>query len=83
MPIYEYLCKVCGNISEILVFPNQSEIKCPSCGSGDLTKLMSPSSSFNGSRISKFPGPKDTACCGLTPGEAPNCSGPGSCCGKA
>jgi len=29
-----------------------------------------------------MPGPKDTACCGSSQGEAAGCAGPGSCCGK-
>ncbi|MDL1959446.1 MAG: zinc ribbon domain-containing protein [Deltaproteobacteria bacterium] len=83
MPIYEYRCEACGNIIEMLVFSSQSEVKCPSCGSKNLTKLISSSSSFTGSYGSRLPGPNDTACCGFRPGDAPNCSGPGSCCGKA
>ncbi|MCD4754929.1 MAG: zinc ribbon domain-containing protein [Deltaproteobacteria bacterium] len=82
MPIYEYRCEACGNVNEMLVFPNQPEVKCPSCGSEDLTKLISSSSSFTGSQGSRLPGPGDTSCCGFSPGEAPNCAGPGSCCGK-
>jgi hypothetical protein len=29
-----------------------------------------------------MPGLGDTACCGSSPGQASNCAGPGSCCGR-
>ena len=43
MPIYEYMCKDCGHVSEFLVKTmsegdNQS---CSHCGSGDMQKLLS------------------------------------------
>jgi putative FmdB family regulatory protein len=82
MPIYEFRCDSCGEVSEVLVFSNSAEVTCPACGSNDLTKLMSQTSSLTGSSHSLFPGPKDTGCCGSRPGDAPSCAGPGSCCGK-
>ena len=43
MPIYEYQCKSCGEISEILVrtLGEPQELHCKSCDSVDLTRLMS------------------------------------------
>ena len=43
MPIYEYMCRDCGQMSEFLVktmsgVENQT---CPKCGSGDMEKLFS------------------------------------------
>jgi putative FmdB family regulatory protein len=83
MPIYEYRCKDCGMESEHIVFGSEDEIKCPKCGSSNMEKLMSATSSLTGSSPHKMPGPKDTGCCGSRPGEAAGCAGPGSCCGKA
>ncbi len=81
MPIYEYECKNCKKISEILVF-SSVEPKCPKCGSKELKKLISATSSMTGQPRMSMPGPKDRGCCGSRPGQAPGCSGPGSCCGK-
>ncbi len=81
MPIYEYECKNCKKISEILVF-SSVEPKCPKCGSKELKKLISATSSMTGQPKLSMPGPKDRGCCGSRPGQAPGCSGPGSCCGK-
>ncbi len=40
MPVYEYKCKKCGEIFEILVFGNKT-IKCPKCESEEVTKIFS------------------------------------------
>ncbi len=82
MPIYEYRCMKCGKTCEMLIFSGQDEVTCPSCGSNDLTKLMSATSSLTGSEGHRLPGPGDTGCCGSRPGQAEGCAGPGSCCGK-
>ena len=43
MPIYEFVCKKCGNTFEQLVFKSdpQSGYLCPICGDSDTCKLMS------------------------------------------
>lgn len=81
MPIYDYLCKDCGNVSEILMTGSQEKPECPECGSRSLKKLLSASSSLSGAPTRHMPGPGDTACCGTSPAHA-GCAGPGSCCGK-
>ena len=45
MPIYEYRCRNCGQISELLIGVGQGteEIKCAHCGSKKLDKIMSQS----------------------------------------
>ena len=40
MPIFEYICKSCGEAFEKLVFGNQ-EITCPKCNSEDVKKKFS------------------------------------------
>lgn len=40
MPVYEYRCNACKKEFERLVFGNQV-MKCPDCGSADVTKKMS------------------------------------------
>jgi len=82
MPIYEYECGACGAVREVLVFSSQVDVRCPACGSPRVRKLMSAASSLTGRPVTSMPGSRDTGCCGMRPGEAPNCAGPGSCCGK-
>ena len=81
MPIYEVVCESCKAQNEILTVSDAEAMACPSCGSTDVHKLMSPTSSMTGRTGPSMPGPGDTACCGSTPGHA-GCAGPGSCCGK-
>lgn len=41
MPIYEFLCKDCGQEFETLVLKNDEKVCCPSCGSDKAGRLMS------------------------------------------
>ncbi|HUT64332.1 MAG TPA: zinc ribbon domain-containing protein [Anaerolineae bacterium] len=41
MPLYEYRCKDCGSLSEILVFSSDDPLACKTCGSTSLEKLIS------------------------------------------
>ncbi len=82
MPLYEYECLDCGEISEILVTGVKPEASaCKGCGGQNLKKLLSAHSSMSGSRKNTLPGTGDTVCCGTSPSEA-SCAEPGSCCGK-
>ena len=40
MALYEYKCKDCGEVAEMLVFSDDTP-ECRSCGSKNLEKLMS------------------------------------------
>ncbi len=40
MPIYEFACNGCQEDFELLVFGKQ-EMRCPHCGSQDITKKLS------------------------------------------
>ncbi|MEJ5347338.1 MAG: zinc ribbon domain-containing protein [Desulfosoma sp.] len=82
MPIYEYVCSECGRVSEHLVFAKEETVACPECGSGELKRLLSVSSTASGVKEGhRLPGSRDTGCCGSSPGTQ-GCV-PGSCCGKA
>ena len=78
MPIYEYRCNQCGEISEILIttsFENENP-RCTNCGSNDLNKVMSVSS-FTFSDSGRVPG---TTCCGREVRcETPPCSTDSGC----
>ena len=41
MPIYEYVCKECGEEFEELIIGSQNVIKCRKCGSVNTEKKMS------------------------------------------
>ena len=81
MPLFDYLCQDCGEISEVLVTSLSDTPACASCGSKKLKKLLSAHSSMSGVTKNSMPGPGDTACCGSSPEQA-GCAGPGSCCGR-
>lgn len=41
MPIYRYQCDECGNLNELLVSSQDTEICCEKCKSEKMTKLIS------------------------------------------
>ena len=42
MPIFEYKCKECGHVTEVLERPgSRVGHKCPKCGSSPMEKLLS------------------------------------------
>jgi putative FmdB family regulatory protein len=74
MPIFEYRCNACNEVSEFLVLGKEELPSCGKCGSQDLVKLMSVHNAPASQR-----GPMEQAsggCCGA-PGS---CGSPGSCC---
>ncbi|MBW1711928.1 MAG: zinc ribbon domain-containing protein [Deltaproteobacteria bacterium] len=81
MPVYEYRCLDCGTITEKLVLGPDEEVRCIKCGRTNLERILSATADFQNSQSQ--PGPGDTTCCGSSPGQAANCAGPGSCCGRA
>jgi putative FmdB family regulatory protein len=76
MPIYDYRCLKCGEISEILVrTSHKGEIKCPLCGSQNLEKMVS--ASYVVRPEGRAPG---TTCCGQSERcEQPPCSTGDTC----
>jgi len=81
MPLFDYQCLDCGSECEILITGSKAQLRCQTCQSTHLKKMIVPPSSLSGTSMSKFPGPGDTACCGSNATKA-DCAGPGSCCGK-
>ncbi len=71
MPIYDYKCGECGQVSEMFIRSRDSDdIKCPSCGSNNLERLIS--ASYMIRMNTSMPG---TTCCGRTERcETPPCS---------
>ena len=83
MPLFEYQCRDCGQVTEVLILGSSDQPECGSCHSRNVTKLMSASSTASGPTAGGLPGAGDTACCGSSPGQASGCAGPGSCCGRS
>jgi putative FmdB family regulatory protein len=74
MPIFEYRCDKCGEVSEILLLGKGETPSCRECGSESLVKLMSAHNTTAPSP--SFSPPTGGSCCG-----SPNsCGAPGSCC---
>ena len=74
MPIYEYRCEKCGEVTELLVLGKEETPACKGCGSEALVKLMSAHNTTAGGQ--SFSAPETGSCCG-----SPNsCGNPGSCC---
>lgn len=72
MPIYDFRCKVCGNISEVLLRDADKRVRCTNCGSEDMEKLIS--ASYVVKADADGPAP-DTTCCGRNERcDAPPCS---------
>ena len=75
MPIYDYECKQCGTISELLVRHPDSDLRCPECGSIDMERLISASYAIK--MDAAAPG---TTCCGRAERcEKLPCSGGEAC----
>lgn len=81
MPIYDIVCHDCRYGGEVIAPTASVPLTCPACGSGNVAKQMSATSSLTGHAPQSYPSAGDTACCGQSPQTA-GCAGPGSCCGK-
>jgi len=71
MPIYDFRCRECGKVSEILVRSAADQaVRCPDCGSQSMERLIS--ASYMIKMGASAPG---TTCCGRTERcEMPPCS---------
>ncbi|MDY6878828.1 MAG: zinc ribbon domain-containing protein [Desulfatiglans sp.] len=81
MPIYEFECADCGQKTEILMAPTETDLViCHGCGSRNLKKLLSAHAAVSSDK--GFPQDPSDRCCG-TDTPPGTCAGPGSCCGRA
>ncbi|MCL6559774.1 MAG: zinc ribbon domain-containing protein [Firmicutes bacterium] len=79
MPIFEYRCKSCGTVTEILqgVTIEEVPVQCSNCGGTDLAKLISTHAVGHST-------PRDrehSSCCNGEKKALADCI-PGSCCGR-
>jgi putative FmdB family regulatory protein len=75
MPIYEYRCDKCGQLSEFLIIGKQEHLHCKGCGGESLTKLLSAHNTPNTTN-QKNTERGSGGCCG----KPNSCGTPGSCC---
>jgi len=76
MPLYEYRCRDCGKVSELLMgLSGSRQVKCSHCGSERMEKLLSAPASI---RVKGTPSTSSSECCGLTN----PCNDPKRCCTK-
>jgi len=76
MPIYEFKCRECDKVSEVLFRSTDGRAaRCPDCGSENMEKLIS------GSHMIKMdaPAPGHTCCGRMERCEAPPCSTGDTC----
>ena len=72
MPIYQYKCQRCGEITEFFShsFFNSETLACPSCGNRNLERLISAPNLLKASASTS-----GTTCCGRTERcDTPQCS---------
>jgi len=72
MPIYEYKCRSCGQVSEVLIhgFASVKKPLCSNCGSDNLQRLLSVPS-----LLKEKTNAQGTTCCGRTERcDKPPCS---------
>lgn len=79
MPIFEYACEKCGKEFEEIVFGDDSDVKCPACGSDKTGKLMSSCRHKSGGAsfdlgASPAPAPSGgSGCSGCSGGDCSSC----------
>lgn len=82
MPVFEYKCKSCGSVSEILVgvTAEKPEVACIQCGCTDLIKLISTFSFAEGVAAGSARFPMASSCaCGREAGSSCGCGADGAC----
>ena len=75
MPIFEYKCRQCGHVMEVLQKSRQAvKQTCEECGGSDMKKLLS------GFAVGQSKSPSSLACdsCAAGPGFGGDCCG-GAC----
>jgi len=71
MPLYEYHCKKCDDDFEELVMGDESGVKCPSCGSRKVKKLMSACAHKSGGSFTPSTG--GSGCSSCSSGSCSTC----------
>ncbi|MCC9643734.1 zinc ribbon domain-containing protein [Rhodopirellula sp. JC740] len=72
MPLYEYECKSCDDVVEILVRSPDEDVACPKCENSELTRVLSVPAAPSMSNGSSLPMAGGGEACG-----APRCCGGG------
>ncbi len=76
MPVYDFRCQECGEVTELFLSVSSEDKKpiCQSCGSHNMERMISAPS------ILRNPVDSNATCCGRTERcETPPCSSGGKC----
>ncbi|MBD3218228.1 MAG: zinc ribbon domain-containing protein [candidate division Zixibacteria bacterium] len=73
MPIYEYVCKKCGDEFEELIRGSEEAAVCPRCESGDCEKKLSVFGFSSGNGFTSSAGHSGCAGCSPSPGKCKGC----------
>ena len=80
MPIFDFKCRNCGKVSEIIIRKADEEVTCPECGNRKMEKLIASSYTVRQSDSLSRNSPKSGTCCGRSERcETPPCSSEGKC----
>lgn len=71
MPMFEFICKKCGEEFEELLFSRDEDVECPGCGSSEVGKKVSVVAFKSSGR---FVSSASSSCAGCSPGPG-GCSG--------
>jgi putative FmdB family regulatory protein len=74
MPIYEYMCKKCGDEFEVLIFNKDERPSCPSCGAKRPTRKMSSFGFSAGQKFKSSSTGTGSACGSCGSSNCSNCS---------
>jgi putative FmdB family regulatory protein len=77
MPILEYRCRECEKNAELIVLAGDRDASpvCPSCGSPEMTRLLSTFAAHAGHGAAR----ESDALCGGGPCASPGMCGPAAC----
>ncbi|HEQ99715.1 MAG TPA: zinc ribbon domain-containing protein [candidate division Zixibacteria bacterium] len=73
MPIYEYVCRQCGDEFEELVRASEEEVSCPQCRSGDCEKKFSVFGFSSGAGFVSSAGSPACSGCSSSPAKCKGC----------
>lgn len=72
MPLYEYECKSCDHVVEVLVRSPNEQVECPECGNEKIEQILSVPSAPSVKNRANLPMANPVESC-----QAPRCCGGG------
>jgi len=80
MPVFDFKCRNCGRVSEIIIRRANEEVTCPGCGKKEMEKMITSSYTVIQSGGLSRSLSKSGTCCGRSEKcQKPPCSSEGKC----